>query len=282
MQQPTVRKSGALAAAAIVFLVGIVAGRALASEKSLLWGKVRSPSRGPARVIGSYGSGCIAGATPLPLEGVGYQAIDLTRNRYYGHPSLIAFIEELGRRAAGASVGTLLVGDMAQPRGGPMSSGHLSHQTGLDVDVWFRLDLPSLPRESREGIAQPEVVDPATGLVDPTLFGDRHAEMVRLAALDPRVDRIFVGAAVKKALCEREWEDRSFLRRVRPWPAHDEHMHVRLRCPDDSPRCRPQRPLPGNEGCGEALDRKVRNPRSYSNVPSGRVPPGCGELLDRT
>ena len=31
----------------------------------------------------------------------------------------------------------LLIGDMSQPRGGPMLNGHSSHQIGLDVDIWF-------------------------------------------------------------------------------------------------------------------------------------------------
>ena len=29
------------------------------------------------------------------------------------------------------------VGDMSQPRGGPMVTGHSSHQIGLDVDIWL-------------------------------------------------------------------------------------------------------------------------------------------------
>ena len=31
----------------------------------------------------------------------------------------------------------LLVGDMAQARGGPMLTGHASHQVGLDADIWL-------------------------------------------------------------------------------------------------------------------------------------------------
>jgi penicillin-insensitive murein DD-endopeptidase len=278
--QRTLRTRGVLGMATIVALVGLAAGRALASEKSIRWAEIRGPSPGPARTIGSYGSGCISGAMPLPPEGAGYQAVDLERNRHYGHPSLVAFLGDLGRRAAAADLGTLLVGDMAQPRGGPMSSGHVSHQTGLDVDVWFRLDVPPLPRDAREGMSQPEVVDPATGRVDPALFGDSHAEMIHLAAIDPRVDRVFVGAAVKHALCERDWDDRRFLRRVRTWPGHDEHMHVRLRCPEDSPRCVPQRPLPGGEGCGASLERRLGRRRTASTTPSGKVPPACRQLLE--
>jgi penicillin-insensitive murein DD-endopeptidase len=227
-------------------------GSARAQRPGLRWASAVGPSRGPARVVGRHASACIAGAVPLPLAGPGYQAVDVARRRHFGHPVLVDFIGDLGRAAAGARIGTMLVGDMAQPRGGPMSSGHVSHQGGLDVDIWFRLDLPALPPSAREGIAQPTVVDPRTGRPDPALWTARHAELVRLAAIDPRVSRVFVGAAIKRDLCERAWPDRAWLRAVRPWPGHDDHLHVRLHCPTGSPDCEDQPALPDGEDCGTA------------------------------
>ena len=64
------------------------------------WSDVAYPLPGPPRVIGSYTSGCIAGAVTLPLLGDGYQVMRPSRNRYYGHPVLIGFVEWLGRQAA--------------------------------------------------------------------------------------------------------------------------------------------------------------------------------------
>ncbi len=231
------------------------------------------------------GAGCIAGAVLLPLEGPGYQAVDCSRRRHYGHPALVAFIGDLGRAVAARELGTMLVGDMSQPRGGPMPDGHVSHQGGLDVDVWFRLDVPALPRAVRDGIAQPRVVAAATGRPIAALWTDRNAELVRLAATDSRVSRVFVGAAIKRDLCERAWPDRAWLRVVRPWPGHDDHLHIRLRCPLDSPACVDQPALPPGESCRAAdlapafaRERRERA-RPSRPVPDRVLPRACDEVI---
>ena len=213
------------------------------------WSSRSQPLHGEPRIIGKHNAACLIGAVKLPPEGEGYQAVDLQRNRHYGHPDLIDYIQGLGRRVDAAGFGPMLVGDMAQPRGGPMSYGHVSHQSGLDVDIWFRLDLPALERSEREGIEQPILVDPETGELDSTRWTDRQAKLIQLAAQDPRVTRIFVDGAVKRNLCEREWDDRSWLRIIRPWPFHDEHLHVRLRCPEGATECIDQPAPPPGEGC---------------------------------
>lgn len=259
----------------VVVLVGGLAG-AVAYARPTSWGEIRTPTSGPPRVIGGFAAACIAGAVALPLEGTGYQAMDLSRRRYYGHPDLIAFLTELGRRANRAGLGTVLVGDMAQPRGGPMSYGHVSHQSGLDVDVWFRLDVAPLPREAREGLEEISFVDPRTRRVDPERWTDAHAELVRLAATHPRVSRVFVDAAVKRDLCERTWPDRSWLRLVRPWPRHDDHMHVRLRCPEGATECVNQPPLPLGEGCDVIAHPP---PSRVRQAPRGVVPVRCNDVL---
>ncbi|WP_445157439.1 penicillin-insensitive murein endopeptidase [Halomonas sp. E14] len=241
------------------------------------WAEVSEPLAGPPRVIGPFDGGCIAGAEALPLEGIGYQAVDIERNRHYGHPSLIAYIERLGLRVNEAGFGPMLVGDMAQPRGGPMPYGHVSHQTGLDVDIWFRLDLPFLERSEREELEQPILVDPRTQRLDERWTAE-HAELIRLAADDPRVARIFVDGAVKRDLCEREWDDRSWLRLVRPWHSHDEHLHVRLRCPPDQPECIDQPAPPPGDGCN-AIAATPR-PEVYPS-PGRSLPPACRAILEQ-
>lgn len=239
------------------------------SAHALDWPDVEGPAPGPPRVIGRYAAACIAGAVRLPLDGPGFQAVDLARNRHWGHPDLVAYLIDLGRRAHEAGLGTMLVGDMAQPRGGPMPYGHVSHQSGLDVDVWYRLDLAPLPRNAREGLEEISFVDHERGRVHPERWTDKHAELVRLAASDPRVTRVFVDAAIKRDLCEREWSDRSWLRVVRPYPRHDDHLHVRLRCPEDSPECVDQAPPPPGEGCDviEEPERIRLRPRPVSALP---------------
>ncbi|WP_081948933.1 penicillin-insensitive murein endopeptidase [Litchfieldella xinjiangensis] len=240
------------------------------------WAAVPGPLDGEPRIIGHHGGACLVGAEQLPADGVGYQAVDLQRHRHYGHPSLVDYIEQLGQRVDEAGFGPILVGDMAQPRGGPMPTGHVSHQSGLDVDIWFRLDLPQLEHQDREGLEQPILVDPATQRVDER-WTEQHAELIRHAADDPRVARIFVDGAVKRDLCSREWDDRSWLRRVRPWHSHDEHLHVRLRCPPGQTECVDQPAPPAGEGC-QSIPNTPRPPVYPS--PSRKLPPACQAVLD--
>jgi penicillin-insensitive murein DD-endopeptidase len=216
------------------------------------WDRFAAPAAGTPEAIGSYSAGCVIGAEALPADGEGFQTIQLSRNRYYGHPELIGFLTDLGRAAAEREIGTLLIGDMNQPRGGPMIRDHASHQAGLDADVYFRLDLPRLPPDERESLELPSMVDLAQGAVNDR-FGEGQIELLRLAATDARVARIFIHPPIKQALCERDWDDRAFLRTLRPWYGHDRHMHVRLNCPADSPDCMPQPAPPPGDGCGAEL-----------------------------
>jgi penicillin-insensitive murein endopeptidase len=213
----------------------------------------------------------------------------MSRNRYFGHPETIDYLLNFGRRVAGANLGIALIGDMSQPRGGPMAFGHASHEIGLDADVWFRLDLPPLPRTSREILDLPSMVDPVKRQVDPKRFTDRQAELLRFAALDPRVARIFVNPAIKLALCERSWADRSWLQLIRPWHGHDAHFHIRLNCPVDQPDCVPQDPPPPGDGCGEDLNAWLKKPVPAPQAPRKEavrptpsppaMPPACRSVL---
>ncbi len=244
----------------------IGAGRAAAQDRP--WGGFTAPSAGPAEPIGSYANGCLQGGVALPAEGEGYQVVRLSRNRYYGHPTMIAFLQDMGRRAAAAGLGTVLVADIAMPRGGPFLTGHRSHQTGLDADIWLRLDLPMLARARREDLSSVVVVDRRAQRVDPAIWTRAHGELIRLAAVDPRVDRIFVHPAIKLALCEMRWSDRGFLRTVRPWFGHDSHFHIRLHCPPDGRHD----PLPAGEGCGTDLMAWFAPPAAPPTRPAAAPP----------
>lgn len=266
------------AALAVLLLITLAllfvwSGRASADQD---WATVSGPLEGRAQIIGHHGGACLIGAMQLAPEGVGYQTVDMRRNRHFGHPELIDYVQRLGQRVADAGFGPILVGDMAQPRGGPMSYGHVSHQSGLDVDIWFRLDLPELDRSEREGLEQPIVVDAQSGQIDRTRWTDTHAQLIRMAADDPRVSRIFVDAAIKRDLCERDWENRSWLRRIRPWAAHDEHLHVRLRCPPGSLSCVDQPEPPPGEGCQNLQP----TPRTTAEArPNRKLPAACAAVL---
>ncbi len=227
--------------------------RAEASE----WSNVAGPSAGPSRVIGSAADGCIAGAMPLPPNGVGYRAIHLLRRRYFGHPVTIEFIEAIGRSAKAEGIAAFYVGDLAQPRGGPMSFGHAAHENGLDVDIWFELASKSaVAPADREDPSLSTMLLPDGSGIDPARFGSQQVRLLKLAATDPHVDRIFVHPLIKRALCEGLGPtdgDRGWLHRLRPWYGHDDHFHVRLRCPADSPDCVNTPPLPPGDGCDASL-----------------------------
>ena len=97
-----------------------------------------TPIEAQARSIGFYWRGCLAGAKALPVDGESWQVMRLSRNRIWGNPAMIAFLERFSRKAKAEDVWNgILVGDISQPRGGPMLTGHASHQVGLDADVWL-------------------------------------------------------------------------------------------------------------------------------------------------
>ena len=110
---------------------------ALSTPAKELFARKSTPFRGPPRSIGGYFDGCLAGAVPLPMTGPTWQVMRPSRNRNWGNPQLVRFIERFAKNAKKAGWNGLLVGDMSQPRGGPMISDHRSHQVGLDVDIWF-------------------------------------------------------------------------------------------------------------------------------------------------
>lgn len=217
------------------------------------WDDVDGPAAGAPEPIGSYAAGCLIGGERLDDDGDGFLAVRPQRNRHYGHPRLINYIETLAGQAASAGLGLLPIGDMSQPRGGPMSSAHASHQMGLDVDIFFRLDLPRLaPAERGEDLELHSLVDYERKELNEN-FETAHLELLQLAASAPSVERIFVSPLIKQAMCEQSWPDRDFLSRLRPWYGHDDHLHVRLACPAESPDCVPQAAPPPGDGCGFEL-----------------------------
>jgi penicillin-insensitive murein endopeptidase len=220
-----------------------------------LFARKTKPDAIAARSIGFYSRGCLAGAMALPVNGPSWQVMRLSRNRNWGHPKLVEFLERLAGKAKKVGWNGLLVGDMSQPRGGPMLTGHTSHQVGLDADIWLTpMPERTLSRDEREMMSATMVVRDDRLDIDSTVWTHGHTEVIRAAAEDPAVERIFVNAAIKKALCREAGTDRAWLTKVRPWWGHDYHFHVRIFCPADSPQCEPQ-PLPeSGEGCGHDLD----------------------------
>ena len=219
-----------------------------------LFGVMDHPTTGPSVPVGGYAKGCIAGAVQLPPDGPGWQAMRLSRDRRWGTPELVQYIEALGQSVAQDGWRGLLVGDMGQARGGPMKSGHASHQIGLDVDIWLQ-PAPdrSLSAKEREELSAISVLKKGTRDIDPRRFGEAERMLIYRAAQLPGVARIFVAPGIKRSLCAITWRDRSFLNKIRPWYGHDDHFHVRLNCPPGATLCEDQAPAPPGDGCGDDL-----------------------------
>jgi penicillin-insensitive murein endopeptidase len=218
-----------------------------------VFGLTTTPMPGPAQAIGGYAKGCLAGAVELPADGSNWQVMRPSRNRAWGHPAMIGFLERFAAKAAAeAQWPGLLVGDIGQPRGGPMLTGHESHQIGLDADIWLTA-MPNrrLSMEERDNLPAVNLVA-ASGLkVDPATWRlAQHRRLLEAAARSPGVDRIFVNPAIKRELCREAGADRGWLRLIRPWWHHMRHFHVRLACPPGNPECRnPIPPPPAGDGC---------------------------------
>jgi penicillin-insensitive murein endopeptidase len=219
----------------------------------MLFGGADTPAPLAARAIGSYSRGCLSGGVALPIDGPDWQVMRLSRNRNWGHPRLIEYMERLAKDARQDGWPGLLVGDLSQPRGGPMVTGHTSHQVGLDADIWLTPmpDRTLSPQEREDVLAVSMLKDPFN--VDPALFTPQHVKLIKRAASYPQVTRIFVHPAIKKALCEQAGKDRAWLSKVRAWWNHYYHFHVRLSCPPGMESCGNQPPVKPDDGCGAEL-----------------------------
>jgi penicillin-insensitive murein DD-endopeptidase len=286
--------SKALRALALAFYISLSAGAATADEEcrtntpgwidrdgghtaAAYFAAVKTArqfTHGKPRVIGGSKCGCFAGGRNLPAEMTdakagSWQVIQPWLNRSWGHPLLMDYLADLAKSARHQDVGGLLIGDLSQPAGGPMTGGHASHQLGLDADIWFspmpqrRLTNAERIRPFKSRLLRSMLMRPRGQplQVNPNTFTWKQIALLKTAALDARVRSIFVHPLLKRHLCDRyaptghpQW-----LRVLRPEAGHDAHFHVRLKCPeDDADACH----QPANSfgvDCGAGLDAKVRS-----------------------
>ncbi|MGN6569896.1 MAG: penicillin-insensitive murein endopeptidase [Pseudolabrys sp.] len=259
-----------------------------------LFSETKLPSIGKATSIGYYTHGCLQGGMPLPVTGKTWQVMRLSRNRNWGHPELVKFLERFAPAAAKATGWHgILVGDMAQPRGGPLPFGHMSHQVGLDVDIWF-MPMPGhvLSKEEREKTSAINLVADDWKHVNPKTWSPADVAFIRTAAEQPEVERVLVNAAIKKEMCRIQGDKHpDWMDKVRPWYGHHDHIHVRLKCPADSPNCRKQPAVPESAGCADKdlafwFSDKVLHPKKKVGGKPPKplmladLPPACKGVLD--
>ena len=259
--------------------------------KQLFGAKSNGSNQSPAP-YGGYAKGCLAGGVELPETGSTWQAMRLSRNRNWGHPITIDYIRDLSRKVASLpGWNGLYIGDISQPRGGPMLTGHRSHQIGMDIDIWMRPATNlNLSRQARESISSISMRRSAGAFTNDKWTREHH-EVLKAAASDPRVARIFVFPGAKVQMCKDEKGNRAYLRKIRPWWGHHYHFHVRLSCPPGSDGCRNQNPPPAGDGCAEAqgwVDRILNPPPPDPNAPPPKprrelvladLPRQCADVL---
>ncbi|MBV2144175.1 penicillin-insensitive murein endopeptidase [Falsochrobactrum sp. TDYN1] len=243
--------------------------------------------------IGFYAKGCLAGAVALPTDGPNWQVMRLSRNRRWGHPRMIALLEKLSQDAATDGWPGLLVGDISQPRGGPMLTGHASHQVGLDADIW----LTPMPKKrftdaERESVSAVSMLKPDSLYIDPKKWTSSRTALLKHAASYPEVERIFVHPGIKKKLCDTVKGNRKWLGKIRPYWGHHYHFHIRLTCQPGSTQCTPQAKVPFGDGCDQSLawwfTDEPWKPAKPSSKPSKKpkpvmvsdLPKACAAVLD--
>ncbi len=263
-----------------------------------IWEAQDKPAAGEPESIGTYSNGCMIGATALPLSGYGYQIMRPSRDRFFGQPELIDYITNLSKDVKDKLDNVLMVGDMSLPKGGPFTFGHKSHQIGLDVDLWYEAPEAAKSRNlsklERDKISAVNVVDAKHKIVNEN-WGRYQRNLLKLAANEPNVDRIFVNPAIKQELCRSDRGEK-WLSRIRPWNGHDDHFHVRLLCPEGDSTCKTPEgyePIKETDGCDETLAWWFRKPTPEEMIewlkthiaelrkPKPKLPASCMKLVGK-
>lgn len=201
------------------------------------------------QVYGFYSKGSLRSACSMSQESKGLYHLFHLRKRFYGSDGLIGIIESAAAEMSirFPNLDRLQVGDLSAEQGG-FITGHASHQNGLDVDLaYYRND----HREQIDPIGQKGFDESFVfkGRVSPNFDVARNWEVIKLFYDSGRLNRIFVDEKIKEAIClyaDSIGEIRTreeTLKRLRPYPNHDDHMHVRITCPKESMKCESQEPI---------------------------------------
>ncbi|MGB7432274.1 MAG: penicillin-insensitive murein endopeptidase [Ahrensia sp.] len=258
MRRAFVKSALTVCLAVLSHMSGSGSAQAQVAAKEV-FGNTPLPALTEPQVHGFYSKGCIGGAVAMPTDGPNWQAMRLERNRRWGHPDLIALVQQFAGDAAKDGWPGLLVGDISQPRGGPMLTGHASHQVGLDADIWLtKMPDRRLTPDERRDTSAISVLKQGELTVDPAIWTPQHAKLLARAASYNSVERLFVHPGIKKAMCETYGDqpaNNPWMIKIRPAYGHHYHFHIRMKCPANSPNCRKQDPVPASgNGCDASLD----------------------------
>lgn len=212
-----------------------------------------------SQAIGFYSNGSLIEGFTLPDEGFAHLKIFRLRDRAWGTKTLIDTLlsSAAALRRNFPKGDRVQIGDMSASEGGFLSR-HSSHQNGLDADVAY-LNKNHIERDpdvwGEAGFAEDFVVN---GKLTKTFDTTRNWFLLKEIVLRRGVSRIFVDPIIKKTFCAKsltidpklDFETRTeVLRRLRPYPNHDDHFHMRVDCPSYDTRCITQEAPPTGSGC---------------------------------
>jgi hypothetical protein len=161
--------------------------------------------------VGLPYEGHLIGGTQLPIDGPNWVTWDPVTDsvpnqpdRLYGNEHTIHTIISVidAYRIADPGAPRVVVGDISLKGGGPMTDEHVSHQNGLDVDIYY-------PR------------------LDGTLRAPTAVDQIDRKLAQDLLDR-FVAAGAQMIFVGYDTGLHGPSGVVIPYPNHDNHMHVRF------------------------------------------------------
>ncbi len=212
-----------LIAFSVVSMIGADLAPAFAQDQPAkqVFGHIDLPSAGPSKSYGSYAKGCQSGAVALPTEGEGFQAMRLSRNRRWGQPQLVSFIERFAQDSQKIGWPGLLIGDISPAARRSHADRPRSHQIGLDVvSGGARCPTTIMSAQEREDTPFISMLDKSKFLtVDDRKWSPLNARLVMMAASYPQVERIFVNPAIKQKLAKAGPATVTFMGKIRRFTA---------------------------------------------------------------
>lgn len=190
--------------------------------------------------------------------------VNTKQGTYFGNPVMINFIidvsYQLQKKIVKDEEWISEVNDISRQRGGHLTP-HLSHQNGLDADIAY------LIRDKKSGYYGKDVVS-GRGVIQDFLLDEQYEWFkIMNQKHEGKVYCMFVHRTIKSEMCRHARQKGEYfgendphnnpltvemLRRLQSRPSdHDNHFHLRLKCPENNKGCFQANELSKGTGCGK-------------------------------
>ncbi|MBT8494433.1 MAG: penicillin-insensitive murein endopeptidase [Deltaproteobacteria bacterium] len=224
----------------------IKAGQVLRVTPGMKGPKVR-PIAQPllGQSIGRPQSGRLAKATRLPRSNAYYRRrLPRTYGTNYTVNHVVRVTQQV--RSRYPRVHKLAVGDISAKKGGPITE-HVSHQTGRDIDLgfYFKRKPKGYPKAFVRARKNNLHFKANWKLLTALAKTNDLDGGVRVMYISYNVQKMLYDLARKNGVSKKELSKMLQYPRgksalagmIRHEPGHDDHVHVRFKCPDDDPKC---------------------------------------------